>query len=170
MIVAVLSDTHGDSLRIATTLELLEAYRPALVIHCGDIDTEAAACQLCTYPMHFVLGNCDPPERVIRPVIEACGGVLHGSFGELVASEKRLAFLHGHDNSVLRQTVHKGLYDYVFFGHTHRASEERVGKTRVINPGALYRTAQPGFVLLDLVADQVKWLALPAAEAPRDWQ
>jgi predicted phosphodiesterase len=38
----------------------------------------------------------------------------------------------------------------VCHGHTHRRREERVGKTLVLNPGAIYRANPHTFAIVDL--------------------
>ena len=47
-------------------------------------------------------------------------------------------------------------FDFVFHGHTHIAKEHRIGKTRVINPGALQRVAVRTFVLLELPSGKIE--------------
>jgi predicted phosphodiesterase len=38
----------------------------------------------------------------------------------------------------------------VCYGHTHQAEQHRVGKTLVLNPGALYRATPHSLALVDL--------------------
>jgi uncharacterized protein len=53
-----------------------------------------------------------------------------------------------------------GEFDFIFYGHSLRRTDNLVGKTRVINPGALggprYQS-RSGF-LLDLVSGDIKLL------------
>ena len=62
--------------------------------------------------------------------------------------------------SLVNRWAKSGEFDYVFYGHTLRRSDTLIGKTRVINPGALggprYQT-RSGY-LLDLVSGEVKLL------------
>jgi predicted phosphodiesterase len=51
-------------------------------------------------------------------------------------------------------------HDYLLHGHTHVRRDERVGKTRVINPGALHRAAEKTVALLDLAADRLEYLRI----------
>ena len=48
--------------------------------------------------------------------------------------------------------------DYLVTGHTHAPLDERLGATRWINPGALYRAVEWPAALLDLVTDELKFL------------
>ena len=50
-----------------------------------------------------------------------------------------------------------GQFDYIFYGHTHVKSDEMVGKTRVVNPGAIggaHRGTQ-GFIILDTETGEI---------------
>ena len=49
-----------------------------------------------------------------------------------------------------------GAFDFLFYGHTHKAEEHRTGPTRVINPGALHRANPKTFVVLDLATRAVE--------------
>jgi predicted phosphodiesterase len=51
--------------------------------------------------------------------------------------------------------------DYLLHGHTHELRDERIGRTRMINPGALFRAARYTAALLDPRADRLEILALP---------
>jgi predicted phosphodiesterase len=52
--------------------------------------------------------------------------------------------------------------DYLLFGHSHRTTDQRVGPTRMINPGALHRARTWTVALLDLESDVVKFLQIDA--------
>jgi predicted phosphodiesterase len=45
-------------------------------------------------------------------------------------------------------------------GHSHVPSEQRSGRVRIINPGALYRAATKTVALLDLARDRLEFLTL----------
>jgi predicted phosphodiesterase len=60
----------------------------------------------------------------------------------------------------LRETIAGGQYDLVCHGHTHVARQETVGRTLVVNPGALYRANPHRFALVDLPALEVTSIAL----------
>ena len=50
-----------------------------------------------------------------------------------------------------------GFFDYIFVGHTHRKMDEMMGKTRVINPGAIggAHRGKRGYVILDTANGEV---------------
>jgi predicted phosphodiesterase len=55
----------------------------------------------------------------------------------------------------LEQALASGA-DYLLHGHTHVTRDERVGKTRLINPGALFRAARYTAAVLDPSSDDVE--------------
>ena len=69
---------------------------------------------------------------VLNPNNETAGDVFTGKLGGI-----KIAVTHGHLPGKLDQLIRSQRYTFVFHGHTHRKRDEMVGKTRVINPGAL---------------------------------
>ena len=43
--------------------------------------------------------------------------------------------------------------DYILHGHTHCKRDERIGRCRVINPGALHRANPKSVATLDTASD-----------------
>jgi hypothetical protein len=52
------------------------------------------------------------------------------------------------------------MYDYLFHGHTHVVRDDRIGKLRIINPGALYRASRKTVALLNLTDDRLQYLTV----------
>ncbi|HEX6384688.1 MAG TPA: metallophosphoesterase family protein [Anaerolineae bacterium] len=48
-----------------------------------------------------------------------------------------IAATHGHLSGKVEELVRSDHYAFVFHGHSHRRRGETIGRTRVINPGAL---------------------------------
>jgi putative phosphoesterase len=156
MRIAIISDTHSRHATIAKTLQLLEPHDVAQVLHCGDIEDADVIDHFRDLPVHFVFGNCDHDRKGIERAIEDCGLTLHGSFAHLELAERQIGFTHGDDKDLLSSMEASGHFDYIFYGHTHVAKEHRIGKTRVINPGALHRANPKTFVVLDLVSGEME--------------
>lgn len=154
MAIAILSDTHSRTATVERALALLTPHRPELLIHCGDIEDEATI-DLFPPTTHFVFGNCDHDRATIRAAIARIGATLHEPFGHLRIAGKDLAFLHGDDSRLLWDLIRADTFDYLFHGHTHVQRDEVIGRTRVINPGALHRARPKTIVLLE-VASGVK--------------
>jgi hypothetical protein len=60
----------------------------------------------------------------------------------------------------MRSALAQGV-DYLCHGHTHVVRDERIGQTRVINPGALFRAARYTVALLDMAADRLEIVQVP---------
>ena len=57
--------------------------------------------------------------------------------------------------------IHKDQqHDYLITGHTHVKRDERIGKIRWINPGALYRALEKTVAILDTTSDVLKFLSV----------
>ena len=149
MRIAILSDTHGRQSAIHQVLHRLHQDPVDLLLHCGDID-DADTVWCFPSHTHFVFGNCDQDKKSLRQAIRDLGATLHEPFGQLELAGQRIAFLHGDEGDLFRNLTNSGQYDYLFFGHTHQAENRMIGKTRVINPGALHRAPWYSFAILDL--------------------
>ena len=64
---------------------------------------------------------------------------------------------HGHMSIDIRRVLASSP-DYLLFGHAHMATDRRDGSVRRINPGALHRADSFTVALLDLEADEVRFL------------
>jgi putative phosphoesterase len=150
MKIAILSDTHGRQATLARALVEARERGVTTVIHCGDLDDAETPLLLRGFDCHVVFGNCDLDRDGIADAVAAVGGTLHGDWGTFERAGRRLVFLHGDDAGRMRELLQSEAFDYLFHGHTHQARDETVGRTRVINPGALHRARPKTFVVLDL--------------------
>jgi putative phosphoesterase len=148
MLIAVISDTHNRLSSVQDALRIMAERQVELILHCGDI-CDGDTLRLFPAHTHFVLGNCDYDRADIEQATADIGATLQGAWGHLDLDGQSLAFVHGDDPTLLNDLIHAD-FDFVFHGHTHIAGEHRVGKTRVINPGALQRVKVRTFVLLEL--------------------
>ncbi len=148
--IGIISDTHGQVEYTRSALRIMESLQPQAVIHCGDIGSTQIVPLFAAWPTHFVFGNVDDDAHGLRRVMGECGQTCHERFGRLELLGVRIAFLHGDDWQLLEQTIAGGEWDLVCHGHTHRRREERVGKTLVLNPGAIYRANPHTFAVVDL--------------------
>lgn len=158
MLVGLLSDSHGRSVRTREAIRMLTERGATMFLHMGDIETEEVVDQLAGLDAHIVFGNNDD-ERSLGPYAASLGvRVLH-PLGRLEVDGRTIAFTHGH----LRRCVTEGEQaDYFIHGHTHRQRDERRGALRIINPGALHRAHPYSVALLDPVNDALEFLVVPA--------
>jgi putative phosphoesterase len=162
MIIGILSDTHGNLKRTAAAIKLLKEHAPAHIIHCGDIGSQSVLDMLAVEfaetatPITCVPGNVDGWNDSLyapMPHVE-----ITASAARLHLDGKDICVMHGHETTRLRSIIASGAYDLVFTGHTHQRADEIIGRTRVINPGALHRTQEPGFAILDTATDTLLYI------------
>jgi putative phosphoesterase len=161
MKIGVVSDTHDNTAAVESALRLLTDRGVELVLHCGDIESPETVQLFAGVPTHFVFGNCDGEwtarassrdYSALREAIVAIGAKVQEPFGNLELAGKKLAWAHGHEQGLFRSLENSDHFDYLFYGHSHVAAEHRTGRTRVINPGALYRVKVRTCLVLDLAS------------------
>lgn len=166
MKVGILSDTHGDVARTQAAIGLLLQQQVGAVCHCGDVGSEqvlealATACAPHGIPVYAVLGNVDHYEPGVVGYRAGGGVTLCGRRAALEVGGRKIAVVHGDDPRLLFEVVRSQLHDYCLTGHTHLADDFQEGRTRVINPGAVYRATTPSVAVLDLERDQLQVLPL----------
>lgn len=152
MKIGILSDTHDDVRNLKAALEMLRAEGVTSVLHCGDVCGPEMVRALTSFDVWFAQGNMDRQLRLAQAIGETFGA------GRLAWLQKppldgyTVAMIHGDNDEVLGNLISSGQYVYVFHGHTHRRRDQTVGRTRVINPGALGGRCNQrhSFCILDL--------------------
>ena len=151
-LIGVLSDSHGSADTTARAVDELLSRGAQTLIHLGDIETEAVIDELVGHNARIVFGNCDWNEQALRHYAELVGVRVDHPLGIVEIDGKRIAFTHGHLDRLMREAIDEGV-DYLFYGHTHTVCDERCGKTRLINPGALFRAPRYTAAVLDPASD-----------------
>lgn len=126
MKIAIVSDTHNNMANLKKAIEWIKKENIQIILHCGDISSQETineATKLFTDgKMHFVKGNADfdldLPDNL-----------------ELEFNNKKIGFVHFPPQA--KKMAQSGKFDLVFYGHTHRAWDEKVGECHMINPGEL---------------------------------
>ncbi len=155
MNVGVVSDTHGHLENAMNAVRMLDTFSVDLVIHCGDIGSPAIPELFAGWPAHYVFGNVDRDEGILRTAIERSGGICHGRFGSLQLGGLEVAFLHGDDSRRLKSAISSNDWDLVCYGHTHCAEHHLDDGTLVLNPGAIYRANPHSVTVVSLPDLQV---------------
>lgn len=159
MRIGLLSDTHGEVWTTQEAVWRFASLRVDAVIHCGDIGPPEMVRLFCRWPCHFVLGNMDD-HGALRRALDAAGHTCYERFGHLSLEGRSIAFLHGDDAVLLRQTIKSGQWDLVCHGHTHVATMVSEGPTLVVNPGAIQRTDSPSVAVIELPSLEVTQVSL----------
>jgi hypothetical protein len=160
MLIGVVSDTHGQVDFARRAVRTLESRQVQVVIHCGDIGSPAIVPLFRHWPTHYVFGNVDSDSQRLRAAIAAGGQHCHERFGAIELEAVRIAFLHGDDSRLFRETTRGGRWNLVCYGHTHVAEHHFEGSTLVLNPGALYRANPHSLALVELSTLEVTTVRL----------
>jgi len=142
MLIAIISDTHGNNATFAKFAAWAKQNKVREVIHCGDIGFAYFAKEMTELlpEAHFslVIGNLDNDKDSIEKMVapgQSPNTSFYGKTGEMEIDHKKIAFTHKPDDA--RKLAATGRFNLVFFGHTHQPWEEKVGFCRLINPGNL---------------------------------
>lgn len=156
MIVGILSDTHGRANAARAAVQLLRERGAEFLIHCGDVGSDSVLDEMAGTPSALVWGNNDYDRRDLARYAETVGVACHDTFADLTVGGKRFAVTHGDDPRLIRRAIESGLFDYLLLGHTHVPRDERVGKLRIVNPGALHRASRKTVGVLDTEKDRLE--------------
>lgn len=160
MKIAIISDTHNHQENIQKAILRIHKFEPAILIFCGDATTLESIQWFCEYPIIYTYGNCDVLTGEISLFLKALkNNSFAGNYykGELFG--KKIGVTHSHIPGVLEDMQNNNQFDYIFTGHTHLRMDEKTGKTRIINPGAIggLRKESRSYAFLDLALDELKF-------------
>ena len=122
---AIISDTHDNFANITKALNWIKKEKIELVLHCGDICRQETIDDILKMfeNVKFVRGNGDYDLEDIPLEME------------LLIDNKKVFF--NHYPEAAKKAAKSQEYDLVFYGHTHKPWEEKIGKCRLVNPGEL---------------------------------
>ncbi|MDR1959611.1 MAG: YfcE family phosphodiesterase [Planctomycetaceae bacterium] len=160
MFLGIISDTHGNAPLVFEAVHQFKKFHVSQIIHCGDIGTAEVVRLFTEIPTDFVFGNCDTMRETLKQVILESGQKCHGDFGSLTREGKKIAFLHGHQQRRFQTELESGNWDLICFGHSHQAEFSTIGKTYILNPGALYRVITPTAAILQVPEMEIRQIPL----------
>lgn len=163
MRIGLVSDTHNDQGRLRRALEQLRLASIDVVLHAGDV-AGGRILRLCAgFEVWVARGNMDHDPMLFRISQEMFGPGHYRNSHTLSLNGAAVALIHSPDSPTARAWISSEAYDYVVHGHTHQPRDERVGRTRIINPGALSNprgSYPPSFAILDLATGELTRVAL----------
>ncbi len=148
---AIISDTHDNIKNANKAIDWLNKEKIGFLLHCGDICSQETTDEITKNfkgEVKFVRGNGDYDLENVPETMELeLGG--NPSTG---LRARKIFFNHYPD--VAREMAESGKYDLVFYGHTHRPWEDKVGNCRMINPGEIAgQRFKPTFAIYDTEHD-----------------
>jgi putative phosphoesterase len=123
--IAIVSDTHNNWASFKKAIEWIKKEKIMLILHCGDISSQETindAKKNFDGEIKFVKGNADFDLKLPDKM-------------ELELDGKKIVFCHFPTEA--KKLAQSGKYDAVFYGHTHRPWDEKIGNCHMINPGEL---------------------------------
>ncbi len=162
MKITFFSDTHDNigNIERAVALAIKEGAEEYL-LHCGDICSPATLDRIVDIwrgEIHYCLGNMDATGFIF----EAKKDSIH-FYREDVAKVKiggrSIAFQHYPE--IALKLAESGVYDAVFYGHSHRRHSEYVGKTLLANPGNVCGVIEsPGFAIYETEENSLRHIGI----------
>jgi len=128
----LISDTHDNMDKIKKIPDLIKNYSITKVFHCGDMVSPFTVKYFLNSGTEFygIFGNNDGEKIGLNKV----SGNLIGYGPRAVETDGKKIFMM-HEPYSLIAAENSGVYDYVFFGHTHEKVNRKNNNTFVINPG-----------------------------------
>ena len=160
MLVGLLSDTHDRLDAMIAAMRVLRGAGAEYFLHAGDVGGEQILDVLGGDQAAFVWGNNDWDRSELARYAKSIGVHCLNDFGEIAIDGKLFAMTHGDDQARLKRIQKDQRHDYLITGHTHVRRDERVGRIRWINPGALYRAREKTVAVLDVGSDSLKFLTI----------
>lgn len=158
MKVGVLSDSHDNEAAVVAAAGVFRARGIEALIHCGDVVEGSTLELLREFRVSVCLGNNDSP-RALEAAAERIGGA-YAPVLDVEIGGKKFFVAHGDRPGALNAAFNARGHDYVLYGHTHRRDDRKEGRTRLINPGALYRAAGYSVAVLDLAKDELEFIEI----------
>lgn len=160
MKVAILSDIHDNIWNLKKALKLISGKDIETAIFCGDY------CAPTTFMMAVkpfkicfcIWGNVDGEKfKLTQKVYEMNmkNVKLLGDFGEIKIDKRKVAIIH--NPGVAKVIASSGIYDTVFFGHTHKFNSELINETLLANPGEVMgKEGKPSFGIWDTKSNKIE--------------
>jgi len=158
--IGIISDTHENEKAIKKAVQIFKQMNVEFVVHCGDIISPPVLEHFKGMKMKFVFGNNDGEKQGLNEKTKELGFEEIADEKEFEHCGKKFYAYHGTDKGRLEAAIKSNKYDYVLTGHTHIKKDERSEKTRVINPGALFRIYPYTIALLDAEKDGLEFIQI----------
>ena len=159
MKIAIVSDSHGNVANFKKIAQWLNKENIKTILHCGDIGSpESLKESLMDFSGEFfgVFGNMDRDFKILIEEYNKIKNVkIEKKILETEINGKKIAITHFPEEAKKLAKTKK--FDLVFYGHTHKAWEEKVGNCRLINPGeSAGQFYKPTFAVYDTATGELE--------------
>lgn len=155
MRLALISDSHDNWSALQTAVAEASRASCEALFFAGDLVNPEGVEVLAEFsgPVHMIIGNNEFEIDEIWAAAEESENVIyHGEACDIARSGLRI-FMH-HYPQIARQKAQTGTYDLCIYGHRHTFRDDKIGKTRLLSPGAIsHRGSQPEWGILDTDTD-----------------
>ena len=155
--IGIISDTHENEEAMKKAVALFKNKNVDFAVHCGDIVSPPVLEHFKGLKMKIVFGNNDGEREGLKSICRKLGFEEIKDELKFEYKKKKFYVYHGTNKNKLDEAIKSNKYDYVLTGHTHMKRDEKIDKTRVINPGALFRIHPYTIALLDVKNDKLKF-------------
>ncbi len=163
----VISDTHDNLSAVDAALRIFRENGVEVIIHLGDFVSPFTLRKFAGFKLYGVFGNNDGEKLLLRSIADEQGFTVEEAPFEVELYGKRFLLLHGHGSvertkKLAYSFAKSGDYDFVLYGHTHRADTAKFENTRVLNPGEAcgYLTGKRTLMLLNPDTGEEKILTI----------
>ena len=156
----VISDTHGNEGPLDEVVRLFREAGVKKILHAGDLGEPGVLNYFRDFTLYMARGNCDDLIW-LGPYFDGYGQPEPQEIWSLEEAGKKIFLMHGDDAHLYRKIINEGEYDYLIKGHTHFPEDYVRNKTRVLNPGALYRSPRYSVALFDPATDSWELKEIP---------
>lgn len=159
MLVALLSDIHDNTTHLLLALHEARVQGCTHLLFMGDMATLSTFRILreeWPHPIDMVFGNNEYEIRAFQRAAEQWHSTtLHGETADLALDGRRIFFCHLPWTAA--RAAESGVYDAVFYGHTHVPETLFAGSTLIANPGEVYgRQGRPTIGVYDTSSNTVR--------------
>ena len=136
-LMGIISDTHDEYDKLTKALTVFENYGVDTILHCGDVETPETVEMLGPWNCRLVFGNRDFAREKLAKALDGINAIYAPDTLEFEWSGLKFFATHGDSKTALDKAINSQQYDFVCSGHTHVYSCEKIGRTTVLNPGAI---------------------------------
>ncbi|MFH1187513.1 MAG: YfcE family phosphodiesterase [bacterium] len=134
--ISIISDIHDNLANLAKFLKYAKENKISEIFCLGDLTSDTSVKELADGfdgNIYLVSGNADFFDE---DYVKTFSHIKYfGRVGNVEAGGKKIAFTHFPREG--KELAESKKYDYVFYGHTHKPWQEKIGGTVLLNPGTV---------------------------------